>query len=287
MSKDPMKDLHRLLEKQNFNNEEEINEFLNSMKMKSFPELGDDELSNEEKAQDLADEAYYLPPKEAFKNISRAFELDPECISAYEYLGTAANDPEEALKHFEKGISIGRNKFGGNFLKEHKGRFWGIYETRPFMKILEKYAECLYILRRKKECISIFEEMIELNPNDNQGVRDYLMLYLIEVDDFDKFDHYFKIYAEDVTAFYNFNKALCAFKREGESNNSNECLKSAIKNNKFVLPLLISSKQQTEILYSYTIGSKEEAKFYAYYAQLIWQRTPGAIKWLMKFRHFA
>jgi len=127
--------------------------------------------------------------------------------------------------------------------------------------------------------------MLELNPNDNQGIRDQLMLYLLEKKEFDKFKKYSREYSEVGGVYTHFNRALFSFIKEGECERSNELLKTAIEENKFVLPMLVSSKVQTELPNTYGIGDKNEAKYYSAFAQRIWQQTPGAVKWLMKFRH--
>ncbi len=285
-SKDPFKDLHRLLAKKDFKSESELKDFMNSIMMKPISEIPDEELTNEERAQDLVEDSYDLPMLDAVKNIEAALNLNPDCIEAYEYQGSVQRSVESALSYYEKGVNIGKRIFGGKYLKEHKGQFWGFHETRPFMRCMYQYSDCLYKLGKKNESISVLEEMIDLNPNDNQGVRDQLMLYLLEQNEFDKFKKYSREYSEDGTAFTHFNRALFAYMKEGESDRSNELLKTAIEENKFVLPMLIFSKLQTEMPNTYGIGDKNEAKYYSVFAQRIWQQTPGAVKWLMKFRHW-
>lgn len=278
------KDLNRLLDKQNFKSEKDLKEFMNSIMLKPIPETPGEELTKEERAQDLVEEAYTLPVRDAFRSAELALKLNPDCIEAYEFFASRQISVESASSYYQDGIKIGRRIFGGEYLKNNKGHFWELHETRPFMRCLYEYAICLYLSGKKNECVSVLEEMIELNPNDNQGARDQLMLYLIELNEFDKYRKYSKVYDEDGGVFHYFNKALYSFKMEGESENSNRMLETAINENKFVLPILVSSKLQTEIPDEYIIGSKDEAKHYAAYAQRIWQQTPGAIKWMMKYR---
>lgn len=281
---DPLKDLHRLIDKQNFKNESDMKEFLDSLIGKKLPEVDEEELTNIEKAQDLVEEAYDLPIREAFKNVEIALKLDPDCIEAYEFFAKKQVSVDSAIPYYEKAVKIGREIFGGEYLKVHQGQFWGFHETRPFMRCMFGYADILYLKGQKKDCIAILEEMIILNPNDNQGVRDQLMLYLLEQNDFSKFEKYSKLYPDEGGAYSHFNRALNSFKKEGESEKSNAFLKTAIEENKFVLPMIISSKLQTEVPETFGIGDKNEAKYYAVYAQRTWQQTQGAIKWLMKFR---
>ena len=283
-SKDPLKDFYRILSKKNFKNEAELRKFLDSVKENPLPELSPEELSKEERAQDLVEEAYDLPIRDAIKNIDIALNFNPDCIEAYEFLGSVQRSLGSAIKYYKDGIEIGKRIFGGDYLKANIGHFWGIHETRPFMRCMYQYADCMYGLGNKESSISVMEEMIELNPNDNLGVRDQLMLYLLEKNDLTKFKIYAKLFKGDVGAFAHFNHALFVFKKDGDCERSNKHLKKAIKDNKFLLPMLVSSKEQKSIPDRYEMGSKDEAKYYAAFAHRIWQQTPGAVKWLMKFR---
>ena len=76
----------------------------------------------------------------AKKRVKEALELDPDCIEAYEMLAGLEISPVQIQNHLNKGIAIGRKKFGGIFLEENKGIFWIIKETRPFMRCLYKLA---------------------------------------------------------------------------------------------------------------------------------------------------
>jgi len=281
---DPFKDLHRLIDKQDFKNENDMKKFLDTLIGKQIPEINEEELTDIEKAQDLVEEAYNLPIREAFKNVEIAIKIDPDCIEAYEFFAKKQISVDSAIPYYEMAIKIGRRIFGGKYLENHRGHFWALHETRPFMRCMFAYSDMLYLKGQKKDCIAILEEMIVLNPTDNQGVRDQLMIYLIEQNEFNKFEKYSKLYPEDEGAYTHFNRALYSFKKDGERVKSNKLLKTAVQENKFVLPLIISSKLQTEIPEMYGMGDKNEAKYYAVYAQKIWKQTQGAIKWMMKFR---
>lgn len=277
-----MTDLQRLLETQDFKSEEEVRKFLDSLVGQKIPSFPKEALNFKEQAQHLVYAAYELTPTKAKVNIEKALQLDPDCIEAYEFLGSMERTAELASVFYEKGISIGRRFFGGKYLEKHKGMFWGVHETRPFMRCLQHYSDCLYTMGKVKECVTILEEMIELNPNDNQGVRDQLLLYLIQLDEFKKFLKYSKMFEEDFMAFPLFNRALFAFKTEGETENSNRQLLKALNQNKFVAKRLLSNKQITELANHYGFGDENEADYYASFAQHIWAKTKGAREWLKK-----
>lgn len=277
-----MADLNRLVEKQNFESEEDLKKFLDQIIGQKIPSLSKEKLSSKEIAQDLVFEAYELTPSKAKTNIQRALQLDPDCIEAYEFLAFKQEIAEIACVFFEKGISIGRRFFGGKYLKENKGRFWGIHETRPFMRCLHQYADCIYNMGKVEECVAIFEEMIELNPNDNQGARDQLMLFLIQLNQDKKFLKYSKMFGIEDKAFYLFNHALFAFKTEGETEHSNKQLSEALKQNKHVAKILLSNKVISGFPSYYGMGDENEAEYYAIFAQHVWSMTKGAIEWLKK-----
>ncbi len=277
-----MTDLQRLLEAQDFKSEDDVRKFMDSLVGQKIPSFPKEVLNFKEQAQDLVFAAYEMTPTKAKVNIEKALQLDPDCIEAYEFLGSMERTAELASVFFEKGIAIGRRVFGGKYFKEHKGMFWGIHETRPFMRCLQHYSDCLYSMRKVRECVTILEEMIELNPNDNQGVRDQLLLYLIQLDENKKFLKYSRMFEEDSMAFPLFNRALFAFKTEGETENSNEQLIKALKQNKFVAKRLLSNRPITELAAHYGIGDENEADYYASFAQHIWAQTKGAREWLKK-----
>ncbi len=277
-----MTDLNRLLETQNFKTQAEIQQFLDSLVGGKIPSFPQEALSLEEKAQDLVFEAYNLPLSKAKLNISKALLLDKNCIEAYEFLGSKEPAPEIAIVFFEKGITIGRQIFGGKFLEETKGFFWGVHKTRPYMRCLYNFANCLLIMDKIEEGIAIFEEMIELNPNDNQGVRYLLQILLLETDEFEKFRKYDLMFDTDQSTFALFNRALNTFILEGDSIKANKCLKVALERNKYVAKNLLSRKEIVLTSNTYSIGDENEADYYAQIGQLIWQNTDGATNWLKK-----
>ncbi|MBX7202833.1 MAG: hypothetical protein IT240_05795 [Bacteroidia bacterium] len=277
-----MTDLQRLLGTQDFKTEADLQKFLDGIIGQPIPSFPKEALSFQEQAQDLVFEAYELPPAKAKLNIEKALQLDSNCIEAYEFLGSMERTAEIACAFYEKGIAIGRQVFGGKYLEDHKGAFWGFHETRPFMRCMQHYSGCLYTMGKVKECVAVLEEMIELNPDDNQGVRDHLLLYLIQLDEKKKFEKYAKMFNGDSMAFPLFNRALFAFKTEGETENANKQLQKALKQNKFVAAKILSKKPITELANHYGIGDENEADYYVFFAQHIWQSTNGATSWLKK-----
>jgi tetratricopeptide (TPR) repeat protein len=277
-----MIDLHRLLESQHFKSEAELRKFMDSLKAKPIPSFPKESLTIKEQAQDLIFEALEQPEDKGYQLALKALQMDPDCIEAYEYLGALEPIPETAILYYKNGIEIGRRIFAKNYLKDSIGHFWMIHETRPFMRCLQAYADCFSDMGRFRDSVAVFEEMIKLNPNDNQGVRDQLLIYLIKINDFNKFRKYDNMYKDDSGACMSFNRVLFTFKTEGSSPNSNGLLNKAIKSNKYVIPKLIAKTVALDIPDVYGVGDDDEAKYYTFFAHKIWHETDRAIDWIKK-----
>jgi tetratricopeptide (TPR) repeat protein len=279
-----MADLQRLLQTQNFKSKEELEQFMNSLMGQPLPSFPKEALSPQEQAEDLVFEAMELPPAQARKKAKEALKLDPDCIAAYELLGGLSADPMEALKHYAKGEEIGRRIFGGAYLEENAGHFWGLHETRPFMRILYELAELLYLAGEKRASVDLLEEMLALNPMDNQGVRYQLLLYLLELNDFEKFRKYDEMFADEAGALLAFTRALYLFKTQGESAEADQVLEEAMQENRHVLPKLTAARPTLRVPSSYGFGDLNEAHYYTFLAHQIWKETEGAVAWLKKHK---
>lgn len=275
-----MQDLSRLLKNKDFESEEQLIEFMNSMVGKKIPEFDQGTLSDEEKASNMVMDAYDFPKVKGKSMIERALKLDSNCLEAFEYLASQEESLEIAVVFYEKAVQIGRDKFGGEYLKVNKGHFWGMTETRPFMRSLQMLADCYYELGKVFGAISLYEELIKLNPNDNQGVRDQLLLYLIETNQPDKFNKYAKKYVSDRMAFMAYNRLLFSLLIGEEQETSKKLLLLAKQSNPHVPQLLLSNRMPSNFPNSYAIGDKNEAFYYVYFAYPIWRKIPVALTFL-------
>jgi hypothetical protein len=95
---------------------------------------------------------------------------DLRCLDAHAHLGNLVFDrsPERAIMHYEIGVRIGEMSLPPGF----DGLLvWGRLYNRAFLRCLHGYGLCLWRLGRTAEAQQVFERILSLNPNDNQGVR--------------------------------------------------------------------------------------------------------------------
>lgn len=95
---------------------------------------------------------------------------DLRCIDAHAHLGNLEFDrsPDRAIVHYEIGIRIGELSLPSGF---DGVLVWGHIYNRPFLRCLHGYGLCLWRLGRLADARGVFERILSLNPNDNQGVR--------------------------------------------------------------------------------------------------------------------
>jgi tetratricopeptide (TPR) repeat protein len=212
----------------------------------------------------------------------RALAISPNCADAYVLLAEEeAGSIGRALEYYQKGVKAGEKALGEAFFAENEGYFWGILETRPYMRARAGLANLLWDLGRKEEAQAHYREMLRLNPNDNQGIRYALLGLLLELNRLDEVDALLGEYEDDWSAEWSYTKVLRAFQKEGDSQAAQEALKEALEQNPYVPGYLTGAKRLSKRATDYiTMGGESEAGSYASASLNIWRKTPGAVPWL-------
>ncbi len=106
----------------------------------------------------------------AEKLLTEMCEADLRCLDAHAHLGNLDFDhlPKAALRHYEVGVRIGELSLGVDF---GGVLLWGMIDNRPFLRCLHGYGLCLWRAGKFHEAYRVFEQMLWLNPPDNQGAR--------------------------------------------------------------------------------------------------------------------
>lgn len=133
------------------------------------------------RAQELAYEAMEADdPIEALRLVDEAQKLDPDCTDAQRLMvALLPMELDNRIQLMREVIVKAERNLGETFFEENMGHFWGVLQTRPYMRARQDLAELLTVADRQEEAILAYERMLELNPNDNQGVRYQLLgLYL-------------------------------------------------------------------------------------------------------------
>jgi tetratricopeptide (TPR) repeat protein len=236
------------------------------------------------RSQDLVLQAYDETPAKGKKLIKQALELDPNNADAYNYLASVENDVDKALTLYRQAEEAGERALGEEFMEENKGHFWGLIETRPYMRAKAGVADCLYAKNRMNAAVEVYREMIELNPNDNQGVRYLLSTILLGKKDLSDYESFIKKYEGEDSAVWLYNNALYHFKKMGKSTKSETELMKAYKFNPHVMEFMLGLKELPKEMPQF-IGRGDENEAAAYIVDAIhtWGKTNGALDWMYEF----
>ena len=271
------------LDKQDFENVDQLNEFMKTMQGKSLDDLPES-TTDKGRSQDLVLQAYDETPAKGKKLIKQALELDPDNADAYNYLASVENDVDKALALYRQAVEAGERALGEEFIQENKGHFWGLFETRPYMRAKSGVAGCLYAKNRVNATIEVYREMIELNPNDNQGVRYLLATILLSKKDLSDYESFVKKYEGEDSALWHYNNALYHFKKMGKSAKSDGELMKAYKFNPYVMEFMLGLKELPEEMPQFIgRGDENEAVAYIFDAIHTWGKTDGALNWMYEF----
>ncbi|WP_243292814.1 tetratricopeptide repeat protein [Bacillus sp. FJAT-47783] len=261
----------RKLEGVDFENMDDLNTFLNDESVPSRP------LTKEEQAQELAFDAYEASGRKREELIKKVLNLDPNNADAYNILAEEANTFEEALNCYREGMIRGEKSLGKAFFEENKGHFWGVVKTRPFMRAKYNYAYMLYGDDQLDEAILHFEELLELNPNDNQGVRFILFNAFVETNQLNKAKQLLNNYPNDGSVHFVYNKLLIELLENGSTNRAKQLRNDAIKRNPFVLEYLLEDIEVDSIPSYFKPGDENEAIIYVEESGHLWLDNKGDI----------
>lgn len=224
-------------------------------------------------AQDLAWEAWEARnPATRVRLAREALDISPLCADAWVILAmeTAKTD-EEAHDFYLRGVAAGKEALGADMFEEEVGDFWGIVETRPYMRARHRLAETLWKLGRHGEAIDHLNDMLRLNPNDNQGIRYRLAGFLMTLKRDAELEKLLADYPDDGGMGWLYTAALAAFRRGGETQESTTRLRKALEINPHIPAYLTQQRKLPRKRASYLEwGGEDEAQEYARDNTAIW-----------------
>lgn len=279
--------LERALEGHDFADEGEMKAFL-AENMDTLFEPAESATPSEQ-AQRLVYQAHEVVGRKQLQLIRQALEIWPDCADAYVLQAERALDPAKALDSYTQAMEAAERTLGRDVFEEDAGHFWGLVETRPYMRARFGVAQCLNHLGRFDEASAHYQGLLVLNPNDNQGVREALMVCLLRLNRHDELDKLLKAYKGDKgLAMWNYARALLTFRTKGKTPTARNHLRKAFEDNDLVPDYLLEALPFPAVYPSgYTPGSEEEAILCAGSLLGAWHETPGAVEWLDKaFQRF-
>lgn len=211
----------------------------------------------------------------------------PDHLDAIHHLALVLSERDlidQAGTLWNQAVSIGRKAFPEKF-KTGKDRLeWGWLENRPFLRCLHAVALDHYERGNKEESLKLCQELLQLNPNDNQGVRaiaEELYFALGRLEDAFKLTEQ---YGDDVLPEILYGRVLALFKL-GRQREAKTELKKAIRYSPLVTKELLKARHRLPSTASpdmITLGGADEAYYYWEYWGQYWEDDPKALEWLRK-----
>ena len=214
------------------------------------------------------------------KLAKEAIKFDPDCAEAYILLAEQERNRKTQLGLFEQAVGAAERALGSEIFKGGVGHFWGLHETRSYMRARAGLAESAWTSGRRDEAVDHLVDMLRLNPGDNQGLRYVLAGWFLNLDRLDELDQLLDTYDED-SATWSFTRALAAFRRGGDIPKARKLLGTARKANKHVAAFLTGRETlPSEPPPYYSPGDPSDAVLYVANHLAAWKATPGALTWV-------
>lgn len=227
----------------------------------------DEELAREE-AEDILEMAYDArTKKDRIRLAKEALNRYDKCYDASILLIESENNLEKRLRNFEGLIKDIEADFHtkGLFEEDNIGHFYGLVETRPYLRAIYSFIEDLISAKQYDRAILECEKALRLNEKDNMGIRYKLMTLYAHNADKAKANKLYEKF-QDSSPSMLLPYALVCYK----NNSFSRCKKIVLElneNNPFLFDIVfaqtLSEELQNKALEgsSYTIGSPEEAFF--------------------------
>ncbi len=272
--------LTRLTRSREFEDIEEMNAFLQQAIRNGQPPAALP-TTPLERAQDLAYKAWEAEGERRLELARQALALSPDCADAHVILALAAATPREARPLFEQALAAGERALGPRAMAEDAGRFWGLIETRPYMRARFGLARCLEQMGEREAAVAHYRELLRLNPGDNQGVRYFLFHALLRLNRDAEAARLLSRHAGERCCEWTYGRVLLAWRERGDGPRTRNALARALRSNPWVPDFLLGRRPLPDPLPdSVGFGDEDEAAWYAAEAGDLWRDTPGLAAWL-------
>jgi tetratricopeptide (TPR) repeat protein len=233
-------------------------------------------------AQNLAYEGWTKRSARRRKKAARrALAVSPDAADPYLLLAHDAASWDEAAQLCAQAVAAAERLLGPDPFTAYKDGFWEVAITRPYMRACFALGYTLWRQGGHAEAQAEFEDLLRLNPEDNQGARYVLVAVLLEQGKDKEARRIMDRYSPDMFSYWAYNRALLRFRQRGAHSQSQRRLNRALSLNHHVPPLLLGERRiRSWELQFIAPGDENEAIEYVQLYKDAWAMTPGALEWL-------
>ena len=246
-------------------NDEELNEKLQEFMAKY--NNGEIDYTNTilDDAYELLEQAEKAKTKnQAIKLAKKAYEMCPDCFDAILFQADLEENSIKRDRLLNEGLDFEKDRLEeeGYFEKDNIGHFYGIFETRPYIRGLYRKADYLIADGKAKQARDVCLEILRLNNNDNTGARYLLMAIYAYLEEEKEMLKLYKKYPEEALEMLFPQFAL--YQKLGKDKETKELLERINKANPHFIKFFKGTiKRNEDIPYGhYSKGDSSEVIMY-------------------------
>jgi len=211
----------------------------------------------------------------------------PDHLDAIHHLAMIRSEQhlvDQARNLWEQSVRIGRKAFPPEFKQNQDRLEWGWLDNRPFLRCLHGLALAMYEDGKTAEALKLFQELLSLNPNDNQGVRAPAVEALLKLGKYKDVVDLTGKYPDDVMPETLYGRSLALFKL-GQGRKAGVALREAINYLPRVAKELLKAKHRLpkRVLADRVVaGGADEAYYYWERSGQLWSEDPNVLAWLRR-----
>ncbi len=183
------------------------------------------------------------------------------------------------LKHYEKAVAAGEPQIADQNSGAEEANLWAVTGSRCHLRARLGLGETLDEMGRVDDAIEIFQRLMQLNPEDDQGVR-YLLLPRLMATNRDVEAARLLKARNDESAQWAYGRAILAFRLSGSSDASRREIQEAFRVNPH-LPRVLADPEPLNTD-RYVIGSPQEAIICIEELSPVLSATPGVVDWILQ-----
>lgn len=135
--------------------------------------------------------------RERKRLLNEAIQFDPDFLDAKSELASLCTNADTRMKKFRELQTEEEAILEREHLMERKGSFYGIWETRPYIRLRYRIFSEFIERRQLRLAMKEGEEILIYNENDNTGSRYALLAIYCLLEEFDKADDLLRRYPEE------------------------------------------------------------------------------------------
>lgn len=216
----------------------------------------------------------------------QALSHSRQCAAAYLIL--AEDDADtlgKSLTYYQQAVRLAASQLPGQGpLDPDTLMDSPISVIHTYLNAKEGLAHTLAAMGKKADAVRHYQEVLQLVPEDPYYIRGRLLSLLLELGRFQEADRLLEDYPDPYNPDWLYTRALRLYQQKGNTRQSRQALQQALESNPLIVDQLIDpgfdEEEAPDIIP--LAEMKEESRSYKIHFLFLWQRTPGAIRWLEK-----